>query len=133
VGWNDGWPFTAVVGRFKPNSWGIYDMAGNVGEWCTDWYKPDYYAKDLKDGVNEDPENTKEEVIDIPELPGAPAQKRSLHVVRGGVWLDPTVAYRSADRRTHLRHPVDAAADIGFRVVLEWNDEDWDSYEPERG
>ena len=111
--WNDGYPFTAPVGKFKANSIGLHDLVGNMGEWCLDWYDPDYYAnsprKDPK-GPHTGP------LIDISDrMPGAPP--RTLRVVRGGVWLDPAEAYRSADRFTHRRHPIDSAADIGFRVV----------------
>ncbi len=114
--WNDGFPFTAPVGSFKPNAWGLFDMHGNVGEFCSDWYDSKYYQNSNVD----DPQGPADpELVDISKvLPDKPP--RALRVVRGGVWLDPATGCRSADRQTHLRHTIDSAADLGFRVVWEF-------------
>jgi formylglycine-generating enzyme required for sulfatase activity len=113
--WNDGHALTAPVGAYRSNAWHLYDMHGNVGEWCQDWYDPDFY----KTSPVDDPKRPEADPPEIDVSDRIPGLKRTLRVIRGGVWLDAAKECRSADRRTHRRHPVDSAADIGFRIVME--------------
>ena len=73
---DDGFSGTAPVKSFPPNAYGLYDMAGNVWEWCADWYRPDYYASSPKDNP-QGPESS----ID-PDGRGEPKR-----VQRGGSFL----------------------------------------------
>jgi formylglycine-generating enzyme required for sulfatase activity len=84
------------VGQLKPNAWGLFDMRGNVREWCQDWYDASYY----KTSPAEDPQ-------------GPP--RGAMKVNRGGSWQSPASRCRSAARRYDL--PTERNSLIGFRLV----------------
>jgi formylglycine-generating enzyme required for sulfatase activity len=104
------------VGKKKPNPWGLYDMYGNVVEWCLDQYDPNYY-KQFANTIADNPWNK--------------ATKPYPHVVRGGSWDDddPAVlrsaARRGSDRSWKAQDPQlpksiwyhSDAQFVGFRII----------------
>jgi formylglycine-generating enzyme required for sulfatase activity len=94
----DGYVNTAPVGTFRPNAFGLYDMHGNVAEWCSDFYSAKYYAESPEDD------------------PAGPASGTE-HVLRGGGWYNTPERIRSSNR---ARSPADHRFYMwGFRVVCE--------------
>lgn len=96
-GYNDGFVQTAPVGSFKPNPWGLYDMAGNAAEWCRDWYGE--YSGEHQDD---------------PAGPGSGDRR----VLRGGAWSIGAAGLRSAGRNCNT--PDLRLSDIGFRLVRDF-------------
>ncbi|MDR3189358.1 MAG: formylglycine-generating enzyme family protein [Prevotellaceae bacterium] len=93
---------THPVGQKKPNGLGIYDMSGNVEEWCSDWYDANYYKNTLTDGtVN-------------PKGPDNGANR----IVRGGNYGDAITGFYPRVASRHSRGFTLANSYTGFRVVL---------------
>ena len=95
---------TAIVGSYAPNDWGLYDTAGNVWEWCLDWYADDITAHGGK--VNIDP------ATPANTLSGASGANR---VGRGGSWIF-AAGYCRPAFRSYIT-PSSRVNDYGFRLL----------------
>lgn len=93
---DDGHRYTAPVGSFPANGYGVFDMAGNVYEWVEDWYAVDYYKKSPRDN---------------PKGPNRGNRK----VIRGGSWINYSAGIRPSDRTD--AKPRDRLNFIGFRCA----------------
>ncbi len=94
--WDNSGRNTHAVGTKQPNGWGLYDMHGNVWEWCGDWHDWDYYANSLD------------------TAPAGPGRGTS-RVLRGGSWANYALYCSCAFRA--MAGPDIRSNYIGFRVV----------------
>ena len=75
------------MGKYPPNGWGLYDLHGNVWEWCLDWYENKFYNECKLQGIVNNPQGSK---IGLN------------HVLRGGGWCTEAQFCRSAYRDSGL-------------------------------
>jgi iron(II)-dependent oxidoreductase len=95
---DDGYKYTSPVGSFPPNGYRLYGMAGNIYEWCADWYDENYYA------------------VSPQSNPTGP-ESGLYRVLRGGSWRDNSLfAFRVAYRNLYSL-PTIVGDNIGFRCV----------------
>jgi formylglycine-generating enzyme required for sulfatase activity len=87
---------TQLVSQKLPNPWGLYDMHGNVYEWCHDWYSSSYPGGAITDPIG--------------------ASVGVYRVIRGGSWHSSARECRAADRYGRL--PDSQVSNVGFRIVL---------------
>ena len=94
---SDHYKYTAPVGSFQPNAWGLHDMAGNVSEWTADFMQETYYRESPKDN------------------PQGSDRQKVRKVFRGGAWNMAPDEMRMANRKSMILNYRPPS--MGFRCV----------------
>jgi formylglycine-generating enzyme required for sulfatase activity len=111
---NDQYYYTSPVKSFPPNAYGLYDLGGNVWEWCSDWYHSDYYSMNSKN-ITINPKGPTKGFD--PNEPYSPKK-----VMRGGSFLcndSYCSGYRNSMRMKST--PDSSSLHAGFRTVVDAN------------
>jgi formylglycine-generating enzyme len=110
---------TMRVGTFPPNGYGLVDMTGNAWQWASDWYRADFFDRELQQYGNSvidnprGPDDSWDPDDALGALPNAPRR-----VIRGGSFLcnvDYCLSYRPSARRGN--DPMNPMSHVGFRLV----------------
>ncbi len=99
---------TTPVGKYPANAYGLYDMVGNVSEWCLDAYQKDFYAKSTRRNPIAGAEDISQIVDNFKNI-------ETRRVVRGGSWSFNAKSVRVANRLGEK--PSLLSSDVGFRCV----------------
>jgi formylglycine-generating enzyme required for sulfatase activity len=109
---DDGYAGIAPVAQFPANGYGLYDMAGNVWQWTSDWYRPDYYQQLKDSGTARNPQGPGSSYD-----PSEPGQPKKVH--RGGSFLCTDQYCSRYMVGTRGKGDVDTGTNhLGFRCVM---------------
>lgn len=113
IGGRDQWDKgTAPIGSFDPNGYGIYDIAGNVWEWCLDEWEQDFYVRSPISNPVAGHTNIDEVMNNYKDI-------KSNRVLRGGAWISPEENLRVANRYVTYDSPKNMSRYDGFRCAAD--------------